>query len=84
MVQFDIMGELVQKYEKIEILYFLKISRKSPIRPPRAVRAARGAFNVWLRTVHAAATLRPPIGVLADPAASWGPRVSQTGCWAWV
>jgi hypothetical protein len=36
-----------------------------------AVRAARGgAFNVWLHTVHAAATLRPPIGVLADPAAT--------------
>ena len=35
---------------------FFKISRKSPIRPPRAVRAARGAFNVWLRTIQGAAT----------------------------
>jgi hypothetical protein len=62
--------QTLKKIKKNKKNGIFKISRKSNIRPPRAVRAARGAFNVWLRTVHAAATLRPPIGVLADPAAT--------------
>jgi hypothetical protein len=62
--------QTLKKQKKTKKNGLFKISRKSHIRPPRAVRAARGAFNVWLRTVYVAAILRPPIGVLADPAAT--------------